>query len=170
MSSLAPCYVGADPGLDGAIAVYTPSRGDLVVVDMPTLDLKGKRRVDLHRLTALVSDFHNLHGIDLALVEEVHAMPKQGVVSTFNFGFSAAALQVSFVAAQVPMRLVPAASWKRLMGVTADKDSSRLMASRLLPQHAHQWTRKKDDGRAEAALLALYASRAGAALAKTEGK
>lgn len=153
-------FLGADPGLNGAIAVLDWANGQIVTMsDTPTFTLKGKLKIDMRALCDLVDNIAAIYAPALAVLEEVHAMPEQGVVSTFNFGFNAAALQMAVVAAGLPMRLVPASAWKRIMGVTADKDSSRLMASRLLPASAHLWARKKDDGRAEAALLAYYASK-----------
>ena len=58
--------------------------------------------------------------------------------------------------------LVPPQVWKRRFNLTSDKDASRARASELLPAHAHLWPLKEHDGRAEAALLALYGARYGA--------
>jgi crossover junction endodeoxyribonuclease RuvC len=149
--------LGVDPGLGGALAVYAPS--GVLTWDMPVLEVKGKRRIDMHALWSLVQEILAVHEPVLAVVEDVHAMPKQGVTSSFTFGRVAAAVEMALVAAGIPLHLVTPGAWKRLMGLSADKDASRLKASRLFPACAGQWARKKDDGRAEAALLAYYGSR-----------
>ncbi len=149
--------VGIDPGASGALAALC---GDaLEVWDMPTHDIKGKKRLDLHRLNDMVRGIAGLYEPRLAVIEDVHSMPKQGVASSFAFGFAAAAAQAFVVAYAMPMRLVPPSGWKRLMGLSADKDESRRKASQLFPRFASLWSRSKDDGRAEAVLLAYYGSR-----------
>lgn len=150
-------YWGIDPGLSGAIASLAYD-GDLRVIDMPvhviTLGKKTRRKLDLHTLAQLTG---LRHPATLCLVEDVHAMPEQGVASSFNFGFTAGGIQGILAARAVPYRLVQPAVWKKHYGLSGDKDASRRVASQRLPQHAHYWQRVKDDGRAEASLLALYA-------------
>ena len=164
-------YLGIDVGLDGALAFYNPWNKDLIIEDMPTLEItvnkKRKRQIDLYRLAQII-DAHRM-GVARAMVEQVGASPGMGVVSSFNFGFSAGATQMVIAAHRIPMALVHPNVWKRVMGVTADKDTSFRAASRLLPQHAHFWARKKDDGRAEAALLAVYAAQTDKAKNSLEG-
>lgn len=151
--------LGIDPGLSGALALY----GDagLILVDVPTHEIKvartKKRTPDLYALAR----WFDLYGKDirLAIVENVGAMPDQGVSSSFNFGFVAGVLQAMVASALIPMRLVRPNVWKRQMGVVADKDSSRRMASQIFPAYSHMWARVKDDGRAEAALLAYYGAK-----------
>jgi crossover junction endodeoxyribonuclease RuvC len=151
---------GIDPGLHGAIALLD-EHGAVQVYDMPTHKItvndKGRHQIDLYALARLL----DMHGPDIrmAYIEEVHAMPAQGVSSSFSFGFAAGAVQAMVASAFVRMHLVSPAKWKRAMGLTADKDASRRMASRLLPCFSHLWARALDDGRAEAALLAVYGSR-----------
>jgi len=151
-------YMGCDVGLDGAIAFYNPFSKDLIIEDMPTLNIKvnnkNKRQVDLYRLAQIV-DAHK-SSIARAMIEAVSSAPGMGCVSAFNFGFSAGVVQMVVASNFIPMGLVSPRVWKRVMGVTADKDTSFRAASRLLPQHGHMWNLKKHDGRAEAALLAVY--------------
>ncbi|MGE5548417.1 MAG: hypothetical protein ACM33T_16045 [Solirubrobacterales bacterium] len=91
-----------------------------------------------------------------AFVEAVGAMPGQGVSSVFAFG-KVFGLVLGILAANfIPHTLVPPQRWKRTLGVPADKDGARARASQLLPAHAGLWCRAKDDGRAEAALLAYF--------------
>ena len=151
---------GIDPGLHGAIAFYRPAANELQIKDIPTheLTVNGKKRLHL--------DKHFLRSIMLdmmvpcrAFVEDVHSMPKQGVASSFKFGFVAGAIQQAVVDAGFELVLVQPQVWKRRFNLSSDKDASRARASELLPAHAHLWPLKKHDGRAEAALLALYGAR-----------
>jgi len=150
---------GIDPGYSGAIALLDPNNlTDLILIDMPLHRLKvngrNTARLDLYQL----GNFFDLHRLDIraACIEEPSAMPSQGVASSFNFGFSCGATQAAVAANAIPMRLVRPATWKRAMGLSADKDASRRLASQRLPMHAAKWARAKDDGRAEAVLLAIY--------------
>jgi crossover junction endodeoxyribonuclease RuvC len=154
-------YLGVDPGLNGAVAVM---RGSSVRTwDMPTMravvNRKAKRLLDLRRLVDMVAGIAALEEPRVAIVENVHSMPKQGVVSSFTFGGVSEAAKTALVAARIPIHLVSPAVWKRAMRLSRDKDASRQRASQLFPSCSAQWARKKDDGRAEAALLAWYGSR-----------
>lgn len=155
-----PLILGVDPGLSGALALYNRSTGALDVYDMPIHCVTGnsgtkKRHIDLYDLGMLIRQF--AEQIHLAVIEEVASMPKQGVVSTFNFGFAAGAVQAAIAANMIPMHLVRPQIWKRSLGLLrADKDASRQLASRLMPEHHAQWRLAKHDGRAEASLLARY--------------
>lgn len=155
-------FIGIDPGLSGAIARYDPATNDLVVHDVPTHELKRngktKREVDLHGLARIMDAMTKNQGCSI-LIEQVGSMPGQGVSSVFAFGKVYGILLGVSAATFVPLDTVTPAVWKKAIGVTASKDGSRAKASGLLPQHSHYWSRVKDDGRAEAALLAIYASR-----------
>ena len=152
-------FIGIDPGLHGAIASYFPAQNLLGIVDMPTheITVNGKKRlqIDKHLLRNLL----RVTDCSRAFVEDVHSMPKQGVASSFKFGFVAGCIQQAVVDAGFELVLVPPQVWKRRFNLTADKDAARARASELLPAHAHLWPLKKHDGRAEAALLALYGVR-----------
>lgn len=148
---------GIDPGLAGAIAVVDDA-GEVVVFDMPTLTLirggRTKREIDPHALTRILSQ-----RIDHAIVEQVGAMPKQGVSSVFAFGKCYGIVLGVLAALSVPMTLVVPRVWKNATRTPSPKDGARARASQLLPGSAHLWSRKRDDGRAEATLLALYGLR-----------
>lgn len=150
---------GMDPGLDGAIALFGPDH--LTISDMPTHTIvtnqKPRRQLDLHALAS----FFDLYGpsIKMACIEEPSSMPTDGVIQAFKFGFNCAVLQALTVANSIPMRLVRPSTWKAQMGLTGDKDMSRRLASQIMPQFCKLWPLKKHDGRAEAALLAVYGSR-----------
>jgi len=155
-------YIGIDPGLHGAIAFYRPATNELRVEDIPVheLTVNGKKRMQIDK-HALRNFLHNMLP-GRAFVEDVHSMPKQGVASSFKFGFVAGAIQQAVVDADCELVLVQPQVWKRRFNLNSDKDASRARASELLPAHAHLWPLKKHDGRAEAALLALYGVRYGA--------
>lgn len=152
---------GVDPGLSGALAFYgTLDTGispiDCLTYDMPTLSLvrggKNKREVDAHSLARLLKS----RPIDHAFLEQVGAMKAQGVSSMFSFGKSYGIVIGVLATLEIPMTLVPPVRWKKAMAVPAAKDGARARASQLMPAFAWQWTRVKDDGRAEAACIALY--------------
>jgi crossover junction endodeoxyribonuclease RuvC len=150
---------GIDPGLDGAIAVIGDA-GEVTVDDMPVLTLarggKTKREIDVHALASILSQH-----IDHAVVEQVNSMPKQGVSSVFAFGKSYGIVIGVLGALRVPMTLVVPRVWKSAMRAPSVKDGARARASQLLPKSTHLWMRKRDDGRAEACLLALFGLRSG---------
>lgn len=151
-------FLGIDPGVSGALAFYDPLKDLMDVLDMPTLTIKSngkaKRKVDLHVLAINLRAF--APDVKRAIIEEVSAMPGQGVTSMFNFGFSAGAAQMALAAFQISFETVQPRVWKNAMRLKTDKDESRRLASRLMPKHAHHWQLVKHDGRAEAALLAYY--------------
>jgi crossover junction endodeoxyribonuclease RuvC len=149
---------GIDPGLSGAIALYGPLGSTLLITDMPvheiTINGKTKRVLDLYALARWIDLYAAT--IKLCVIEDPHAMPGQGVSSCFTFGFNCGAVQAMAASSFVPMRLVRPATWKKAMHLSADKDASRRAASQRLPTFSSLWARSKDDGRAEAALLAMY--------------
>jgi len=154
-------FLGIDPGLSGALAFFDPSANELEIFDTPThaitVNSKKKNLIDMHQMANIIDCRSS--DVKMAAIEEVGAMPGQGVTSMFSFGFTAGATQMAVIANGVGLMLVRPAVWKKAMGVTADKDGARRIASRLMPKHSAKWTRAKDDGRAEAALIALWLAR-----------
>lgn len=155
-------YLGVDPGLSGAIALFVPGDRMLQTIDIPTYTVtiggKQRKRLDARKLENDLKALVGSSRITLAAVEDVHSMPKQGVASAFSFGFVAGAIQQSLTGHGVPMTLVEPSSWKRFLNVPANKDAARRRASQLLPFGAYMWPLAKHDGRAEAALIAYYGS------------
>lgn len=154
--------LGADPGLGGAIALVDGVTGALVAVeDMPCDEVerngKKKREVSAARLAAIVRAWQGVGSSLEATVEKVGAMPEQGVSSVFSFGFSAGLLNGTLTALGVPLTYVTPQAWKRLSGARKGKDGARQRACALWPERAAWFKRKKDDGRAEAALIAWTA-------------
>lgn len=147
--------IGADPGMSGAIAALDILTGTLRVVDMPvTKDPKGRTCIDPYELLEILRPPSGTRC--MAVVEHVHAMPKQGVSSSFNFGEGYGALKMAIAAHHIPVQFITPAIWKKHFGLSSDKGLSRGLASNRFPANAKDFIRVKDDGRAEAALLALY--------------
>jgi Holliday junction resolvasome RuvABC endonuclease subunit len=156
-------YVGADPGLSGAIALFlTYPQPYVEVFDMPARIVGEKRSINFWGLAAYLESWVHHYDVRHVVVERVHSMPKQGVASSFSFGFSAGALQQAIASAKLQFTLISPQTWKSYYGLEGgreNKSDSRAKATTLFPRFENLWARKKDDGRAEAVLLAHYASR-----------
>jgi crossover junction endodeoxyribonuclease RuvC len=151
--------LGIDPGATGALAMIDTDLGALVVIDMPSAVVRTskttqRRQVSESWLAAALATLDP----DTAWIERVHALPKQGVTSSFNFGLSYGIARGVLAALAIPVTLVTPQEWKRHFRLGPDKNEARLIASRMFPANARDFTRVKDDGRAEAALLALFGS------------
>lgn len=144
---------GIDPGLSGAL-VHINKERELEIHDMPTLQVsnKGKREV----AAFLASDIVSLHPNSSVYIERVAARPGQGVSSMFNFGKSYGILIGIAAGRHMRMDLVTPSQWKKDLKVGTGKDASRYRAQELFPNYSDYFKRKKDDGRAEAALIALW--------------
>lgn len=141
--------------MSGAIAALDTLTGTLRVIDMPvTKDPKGRACIDPYELLQILKPPSDTRC--MAVVEHVHAMPKQGVSSSFNFGEGYGALKMAIAAHYIPVQFITPAIWKKHFGLSSDKGLSRGLASNRFPANAKDFVRIKDDGRAEAALLALY--------------
>lgn len=147
--------LGIDPGFGGALA-WLDLAGGLAVADMPILTVKRnrktKREIDVDELAGLIER----HRPAFAVVERVGAMPGQGTSSMFAFGRGFGSILGVLAAHRVPVELVAPVTWKRTLAVPAGKHGARLRASQLLPAYGGHWRRAKDDGRAEASMLAWY--------------
>lgn len=147
--------LGIDPGASGALAWFSPEGHLVDVADMPTIKVRGKTRVDAQSLGDMIS----ARKPDTIVVEGVHSMPRQGVASSFAFGYSAGLIEGVAAGAAIPCQIIDSAQWKRKAGVPADKSAARQMAIRLWPGAAAKFSRVKDDGRAEACLLGHWYAR-----------
>lgn len=143
------CILGVDPGVSGAVAFYFTNVADRIAVeDVPA----AGGEISVPHLASMIRRF----APSLAVMEKVHSMPKQGVSSTFKFGAAFGDVRGVVGALNIPLHLVTPQAWKRHFGLTADKDQSRKLAIRLFPSVAEHFALKKHDGRAEAALIALF--------------
>ena len=139
--------IGIDPGLTGAVAVIEDTKL-ILVTDMPNYD----GRVDGYGLWDTLCNWDPEP--TMVVIEDVHSMPGQGVASSFKFGRSVGAIEGVVMALQHPLVRLTPQKWKQKMGLIGkDKDASRGLARELWPGTTY-FDRKKDDGRAEAALIA----------------
>lgn len=149
--------IGIDPGLtSGAIATYNGEV--LYVLDVPTVKYKATKKMKTVLNLSELADIFNftLAGADMAYIEQVGAMPGQGVTSMFNFGEAYGSLKAMTVSFRIPFTLVSPVKWKSEMGLNSDGEKSRNRALEMFPTYADYFKRKKDHNRAEAALLAWY--------------
>jgi len=152
--------LGIDVGLNGAIALVQD--GDLIgVVDMPTVTLdrngKAKRQVSVPELVDIIKTFDP----NEAYVEKVFAMAGQGVTSVFSFGRSLGVVEGVLTTMKIKTTLMTPQTWQKGLGMTGGKDGSRARAMELFPEQTALFKRVKDDGRSDAALIALWGSKHG---------
>ena len=148
-------FAGIDPGISGAIGIIGEDGGFVSVFDMPTLPTTtGRRQVDFAGLAAILRDVGLL---SFVLVERVGARPGEGAAGAFAFGHTFGGIMATLATLALPHDLVQPAVWKRRAGIPpgANKGASIATAKRLLPDAAPHLARVKDDGRAEALLLAV---------------
>ncbi len=149
---------GVDPGLSGAIAVLDPASDQIMtIIDMPQLKRGARSDLDLVKLASFIGT--NAPNIKYAVIEDVGAMPGQGVVSMFTFGKVTGVVVGMLAAHYIPIFYVKPSVWKFQMGLTKSKDKSVVMARKLWPKQTELFSRMKDDGRAEAALMAHFGKR-----------
>lgn len=147
--------IGIDPGAKGAISLLDRHGELLECEDMPSPD----GTVSGASLADLIDNWMQPRGplgMVTAIVEKVGAMPKQGVASTFKFGTNYGVALGVLGALRIRTVLVTPAQWKREMRLSRDKGASRAAADRRWPSDADLFRRVKDDGRAEAALIAAW--------------
>lgn len=151
--------IGIDPGIKGALAVMEKGR-ITSVQSLPTIatGVGSRREIDLPQL-AHALDALGKHEPVRVYIEQVGAMPGQGVASMFSFGRSYGGILGVLAGLFMSTTRVTPQQWKREFSVGADKEQVRRRASELLPDCAHYWPAKAHDGRAEAALIALYGYR-----------
>ncbi len=152
---MATSILAIDPGINGGLAVYDPTKDNgLYVANVPVIKANKKNQIDATQVAEFIWSIR----VNLvhAFVEQVGAMPEQGVASTFRFGDAFGVLRGVVAANFIPLTYVKPNQWKRKLGVPADKDAARLRASQLFPTFNQLWRLKKDLNKAEAACLAYY--------------
>ncbi|MGL1833044.1 hypothetical protein ACKVEX_05490 [Rhodocyclaceae bacterium SMB388] len=152
-----PFYLGIDPGVGGAVGVLDQWGTFVGVFDMPTTaSTTGRRQLDAASLAEILKRYPGY-----ATLERVHARPGEGAVGAFSFGQTFGGIVGVLEALGFPYELASPAGWKRGMAIPpgADKEASISAARRLLPTAAEHLMRKRDDGRAEALLLAEFGRR-----------
>ena len=147
--------LGIDPGSSGGISVVESRKNFLpkilTALRMPTVNIYGKKIVDVDKVSELLKNFN----LDVTIIEKVHAMPRQGVTSSFQFGRSFGAIEALSYLYTKRVDYVAPAVWKKTLGLgTAKKDS--LDMARLKFGKLSYWDLKSNDGIAEASLLTLF--------------
>lgn len=148
--------LGIDPGKKGALALLDPETFDLNIMDMPVLPKKSGKGVDTN-YSELAHIMDPPQGTRVfAVIENVWSMPREGVSSAHAFGRNNGALLMGLACWEIPYRPITPSQWKKHFGLSSNKGASRMLATERFPRNAREFARVKDDGRAEAALLALY--------------
>ena len=152
--------IGIDPGLSGAIAILEDSKIK-ELFDMPVMPDGKKNKIQLNSalLVKLIKD--NIEDLEktVMVVEQVNAMPGQGVTSMFNFGQTFGAIKGICAALGLPIFLVRPAKWKKHFElINSSKDASRTKAIEMYPSASEQLSKKKDVNKSDAILIARYYS------------
>lgn len=151
--------LGCDPGQSGCIALLADGE-PAGFIDMPTMPrAAGGHEVNAAALAARLREALHLHaGAHVfAVVEQVGSMPNQGLASTFRFGQSDGILRGVLGALGISYMTVAPVRWKNHFGLKGqEKDAARALAIRRFPSAALDLARKKDQGRADALLIALW--------------
>jgi len=153
--------IGIDPGISGSICFFEDGK-ILDVIEMPTMNdgKKNKRQVNgaqiyneiLKRIEKKIN-----HNDIRVIIEQVSAMPGQGVTSMFNFGQSFGILKGICSAMQLPMYFVRPAKWKKYFNlINSEKDASRTRAIEIFPYFSSHLSKKKDSNKADAILIASF--------------
>ena len=152
--------IGIDPGITGSICFF--EEGKIIdVVEMPNMaeGKKNKRQVNGAQIYhEIYKRIKNLEKKDIKVViEQVAAMPGQGVTSMFNFGQSFGVLKGICAAMQISMYFVRPAKWKKYFNlINSEKDASRTKAIEIFPHFSTQLSRKKDSNKADAILISSF--------------
>ena len=162
-------YIGVDPGITGALAVFNDERRFVDFFDCPSYEEKTKtgirRRMNVPACHKLIREIKGqwIERLDESLltIEKVHAMVKNGSVPSFGLGYNYGVWVGLIESSGIPYRFVSPQAWKKLMmpGEAKDKDSSRIVACRTFPCAAKDMNLKKHHGRADALLIGEYGRR-----------
>ena len=152
--------IGVDPGISGAICFFENGR-IMDVVEMPTMTegKKNKRQVNGSQIYNEISKrINKIEKQNIrVIIEQVSAMPGQGVTSMFNFGQSFGILKGICSAMQLPMYFIRPTKWKKYFSlINSEKDASRTKAIEMFPYFSSQLSKKKDSNKADAILIASF--------------
>ena len=152
--------IGIDPGISGSICFLQD--GKIVdVVEMPTMTEGKKNKKQVNGSQIVNEILEKIKALDKreikVVIEQVSAMPGQGVTSMFNFGQSFGILKGICSSMQLPMYFVRPAKWKKYFNlINSEKDASRTRAIEIFPYFSNQLSRKKDSNKADAILIANF--------------
>ncbi len=152
--------IGIDPGLSGAIAILE-NNTVLHIFDIPVMSegKKNKRQLNSALLVNLLKENINDKEEIAVVVEQVNAMPGQGVTSMFNFGQTFGALKGICAALELPIYFVRPSKWKKHFElINSSKDASRTKVIEMYPKLSSQLAKKKDVNKSDAILIARFFS------------
>jgi crossover junction endodeoxyribonuclease RuvC len=148
--------LGVDPGIRGGLAIVGSDGDRTVMIDaiyIPVVGTGAKERVDV----AAIRNFIDQHKPIRALIERGQARPKQGASSGFKYGRAVGAIEAAITLDAIPVEIIEPSVWKRHWHLAGkDKESARQRALQLFPDAHAALARKRDHGRAESMLIALY--------------
>ena len=152
--------IGIDPGISGSICFFQDGK-IIDVVEMPTMTegKKNKKQVNGSQIfNEITARIKKIDKDDIrVIIEQVSAMPGQGVTSMFNFGQSFGILKGICSAMKLPMYFVRPAKWKKYFNlINSEKDASRTKAIEIFPYFSGELSRKKDSNKADAILIASF--------------
>ncbi len=150
--------IGIDPGLSGAIAVMQDKKV-INIYDMPVMaeGKKNKRQLNSSQLVNIIKE--NIHEDEetIVVVEQVNAMPGQGVTSMFNFGQTFGAIKGVCAALKLPIFFVRPSKWKKHFElINSSKDASRTKVIEMYPTLSGQLAKKRDVNKSDAILIAKF--------------
>ena len=152
--------IGIDPGISGSIC-FLEDGIIKDVIEMPTMieGKKNKKQVNgsqiFNEISSRIKTYEKKN--IKVVVEQVSAMPGQGVTSMFNFGQSFGILKGICSAMQLPIYFVRPAKWKKYFNlINSEKDASRTRAIEIFPYFSSNLSKKKDSNKADAILIASY--------------
>ena len=152
--------IGIDPGLSGAIAILE-NNIVLNIFEIPVMSegKKNKRQLNSAMLVNLLKENINNDEEVVVVVEQVNAMPGQGVTSMFNFGQTFGAIKGICAALELPIYFVRPSKWKKHFElINSSKDASRTKAIEMYPKLSNQLSKKKDVNKSDAILIARFFS------------
>ena len=152
--------VGIDPGLSGAIAILENNKV-VKLFDMPVMaeGKKNKKQLNSAQLVNIIKDNIGSAEHIAVVVEQVNAMPGQGVTSMFNFGQTFGAIKGVCAALKLPIFFVRPSKWKKYFElINSSKDSSRTKVIEMYPSLSNQLSKKKDVNKSDAILIARFYS------------
>ena len=150
--------IGIDPGLSGAIAVLEDIKV-LSLFEMPVMaeGKKNKRQLNSAQLVNIIKENTNDNEEIAVIVEQVNAMPGQGVTSMFNFGQTFGAIKGVCAALALPIFFVRPSKWKKHFElINSSKDASRTKVIEMYPSFSKQLAKKKDVNKSDAILIARF--------------
>ncbi len=150
--------IGIDPGLSGAIAVMHDKKV-INMYDMPVMaeGKKNKRQLNSSQLVNIIKENINEDEDTIVVVEQVNAMPGQGVTSMFNFGQTFGAIKGVCAALKLPIFFVRPSKWKKHFElINSSKDASRTKVIEMYPTLSGQLAKKRDVNKSDAVLIAKF--------------